>query len=311
MITTRRTFLGALAATGIGAAVSRALPVSAAVPVAQARQSARPDAPDAGGFLRLRDWCVCVPPQEWAEHGAWVIDGVLAALQPARWHSWGIWPGGGLGGRVPGIFSDAYFNRDATRQYLIDHPTREWMLFNEPEIPGQAGMSPELAVDVTLEFIDLARSTGTEWQWMAPSVTLDTEFDGLGWLTDYMLIMRRRKGIMRPGAWGVHPYNCATVADLRQSMRKWWDWYAVWGSGALTVITEVCAEGAGVAGQIAVMDECATMLRRKEVAGMAWASAYLAAAGGVPWQHYPLCVLDTETQTVTLTELGRYWKTLQ
>ena len=262
-------------------------------------------------FLRLRGWCVCVPAQEWAKHGDWVLDGVMAALQPARWHSWGIWPLTDVAGRVPSVFSDEYFSRAATRQYLVDHPTREWMLFNEPEVVSQASMSPELAVEVTLEFIDLARETGTEWQWMAPSVTLDTEHDGLGWLTEYMSIMRRRKGIMRPGSWGIHPYNCATVADLRQSMRKWWDWYVVWGSGALTVITEVCAEGAGVAGQIAVMDECAAMLRRKEVAGVAWASAYLASADGVPWQHYPLTTLHSETHTVALTELGRHWKALQ
>ncbi|MBK9219291.1 MAG: hypothetical protein IPL70_13255 [Uliginosibacterium sp.] len=281
------------------------------VPVANANPSTQPEAPDAGGFLRLRGWGVCVPSQEWAQHGAWVIDGVMAALQPARWHSWGIWPATDIDGRVPGVFSDQYFNRDATRQYLIDHQTREWMLFNEPEVPGQAGMTPELAVDVTLEFIDLARSTGTEWQWMAPSVTLDTEHNGLEWLTEYMLIMRRRKGIMRPGSWGVHPYNCGTVADLRQSMRQWRTWHEVWGSGAPTVITEVCAEGAGVAGQMLVMNECAAMLDLGEVAGVAWASAYLAAAGGVPWQHYPLCVLDTETQTVTPTDLGRRWKELQ
>ena len=280
-------------------------------PAVQAQQSARPDAPDAGGFKRLRGWCVCVPPQEWAQRGQWVIDGAMAALQPKRWHTWGIWPATDVAGRVPGVFSDQYFDRAATRRYLADYPAREWKLFNEPEVASQANMTPAQAVDVTLEFIDLARSVGNEFQWMAPSVTINTSHDWLGWLTEYMLIMRRRKGIMRPCAWGIHPYNCATVADLRQSMRKWWDWYAVWGSGALTVITEVCAEGAGVAGQMLVMNECAAMLQRKEVAGMAWASAYLASADGVPWEYYPLCTLDIESKTVALTDLGRHWKALQ
>ena len=40
----------------------------------------RTDAPDAGGFARLRGWCVCVPAQEWARYGDWVLDGAMAAL---------------------------------------------------------------------------------------------------------------------------------------------------------------------------------------------------------------------------------------
>lgn len=313
-MTTRRAFLATAGAAAIAAIAG------VRVPSVKAQQRAHPAAPAAGAFLRLRDWGVCVPSQEWAQHGAWVIDGVMAALQPARWHTWGIWPATDIAGRVPGVFSDQYFNRPATRQYLIDHQTREWMTFNEPEIPAadktMSGLSPEymtpaLAVDVTLEFIDMARSTGTEWQWAAPSVTLDTEFDGLGWLTEYMTIMRRKKGIMRPGAWGIHPYNCPTADRLRQSMARWWAWWNVWGSGAPTVITEVCAEGSSVAGQIAVMNECKRMLQDGEVAGVAWASAYFAASSGTDWQYYPLTTLHPETQTVTLTELGRHWQTLQ
>ena len=271
----------------------------------------RTDAPDAGGFLRLRGWCVCVPPQEWAQRGQWVIDGALSVLQPKRWHTWGIWPATDVAGRVPGVFSDQYFDRAATRRYLADYPAREWKLFNEPEVAGQANMTPERAVEVTLEFIDLARSVGNEFQWFAPSVTLDTSHDGLGWLTEYIIIMRRRKGIMRPCAWGIHPYGCSTVDHLRQSMAKWWTWYEDWGLHAPVVITEVCAEGEGVAGQIAVMDECKAMLQRGDVAGVAWASAYLASASGTNWQHYPLTTLHPETQTVTLTPLGQRWKELQ
>lgn len=271
----------------------------------------QPESPDTGGFLRPRGWGVCVPPQEWAEYGAWVIDGVIAALQPKRWHSWGIWPSGGLAGRVPAVFSDQYFDRDATRQYLADNPACEWMLFNEPDLPQQANMSPEQAVDVTLEFIDMAREVGNEFQWMAPSVTLDTVHNGLEWLTEYMSIMRRRKGIMRPSSWAVHPYTCNSVARLRQSMRNWWNWYEIWGSGADTIITEVCAEDAPLSVQMAVMDECAAMLHSKEVAGVFWFAAYKGISDGAPWQHYPLTVLHPETQTVTLTELGRRWKELQ
>lgn len=94
-------------------------------------------------------------------------------------------------------------------------------------------------------------------------------------------------------------------------MAKWWEWHAIWGSDAPTIITEVCAEDAPVARQIAVMDECAAMLQRKEVAGVMWASAYKGTSDGVPWQHYHLAVLDHDARIVTLSDLGRRWKELQ
>lgn len=312
---------------GIGAGAATAaslLPIgrtSAAAPI-----STTNSLPDAGGFLRLSDWAVCIPPQEWANSGDWVIDGVMEKLKPKSWHSWGIWPAGNVAGRVPAIFSDEYFSREATRQYLTDHPGREWATFNEPEIAGGKKMmpslspdkaavpdymSPELAVDVTLEFIDLAKSVGNEFQWMAPNITLNTSHNGLGWLTEYMSIMRRKKGIMRPCSWGIHPYGCNTVTALRQAMTKWWAWWETWGSGAPTRITEVCAEGEGVAGQILVMNECYRMLRDDEVDAVCWASAYKGTSDGTNWQHYALSVLNHETQTISLTPLGEHWKELQ
>lgn len=279
------------------------------VPAVQAQQRAQPDAPDAGGFLRLGGWAVCVPAQEWAQHGQWVLDGVMAALQPVRWHTWSIWPATNTPNRIPGVFSDTYFDRQATRQHLADHPGCEWIGFNEPDV-GQA-MTPELAVDVTLEFVQMGREVGNDFLFMSPSITLDTSNNGLQWLTEYMSIMRRKNMYMRPSSWGVHPYNCSTVDDLRQSMRKWWAWWDVWGSGAPTIITEVCAQGEDIAGQILVMDECKAMLQRREVAGVAWASAYKGASDGTNWMHYALTTLNVASQIVTLTDLGRHWKGLQ
>lgn len=279
-------------------------------PVGKAKQMP-PTVFDANGSIRPRGWGVCVPAQEWARYGVWMLDGVLGTLQPTGWHSWGIWPLSDASGRMPMVFSDRWFDRSATRSYLVENPGCEWLLFNEPELPAQANMTPQHAVDVTMEFIDMARETGMEWQWMAPSVTLDTSHDGLDWLTEYMTIMRRKMGIMRPASWGIHPYTCNSVARLGQSMRKWWDWYEVWGSGAPTIITEVCAEDAPIVVQMAVMDECAAMLQRKEVLGVFWFAACQSESDNSPWQHYALTTLDTDAQTVTLTDLGRHWKELQ
>lgn len=266
-------------------------------------------APDTS-FIRPRGWCVAVPCNDWADAGDWAINGVLELLQPDAWHSWSIWPHTPTKQRVPVLNSARWHDWAKGREYLRDHPACEWMLFNEPDMPGTA-LPVETAVELTLQFINEAREIGEEFQVMSPNVTIDTEHDGLGWLTEYMSIMRRKKGYMRPSSWGIHPYTCNSVARLRQSMGKWWDWYEVWGSDAPTIITEVCAEDSSVAIQKDVMIECAAMLARKEVLGVAWASAYLSAWDGVPWEHYPLCTLHHDTQTVSLTDLGRQWKELQ
>jgi hypothetical protein len=59
------------------------------------------------------------------------------------------------------------------------------------------------------------------------------------------------------------------------------------------------------------MDECRAMLDRGDVLGVTWATAHQAQADGVPWEHYHLGALDTQTQTYTLTPLGQHWKELQ
>lgn len=62
---------------------------------------------------------------------------------------------------------------------------------------------------------------------------------------------------------------------------------------------------------MAVMRECVDMFDRGEVAGVFWFAAYMGSADGTPWEHYPLTILEPETHTVMLTDLGRHWKELQ
>lgn len=300
----RRTFLATATSAVAGAIAARPY-----APKTYAAQLAVPNAlPGEGSFCRPHGWGVCAPPQPLEDIGPWVGEQALALLQPVRWHTWGLWPEFDIPGRMPVIWSNTLFNRTEVRQRLMQHPGEVWFLPNEPELPLQASMTPGEAVDLTLEFIDIARSVGNPFQWCSPAVTLDTEFDGLAWLTEYMRIMRTSKGIMRPAYWCVHPYASPNVEQLRSSWQKWREWYAIWGSGAPVVLNEACAENASLADQIAVMDEFRAMLDRGEVVGVFWFSAYLS---GMAWPWCDLCDVDVETQTVQLNDLGRHWKELQ
>ena len=307
---------------GIGACAATAaslLPIgrtSAAAPI-----STTNSLPDAGGFLRPYYWSACLPPQEWAAAGDWVMQKTLELLQPARWHSWGNWPQHGYPGRIPAIFSTQYFDHDSVLRRMQANSGEFWMTVNEPEMPDQCNESESAIADLVGDLIDIGRSADTEWQWGAPSVTLTANGgSGLRWLTEWNKIMRRRCGIAKPFAWMIHPYNSGSVSLFHASMDAWWEWYYRdnQGQGAPVVISEVCAEGSLPDVQADVMLECWKLLQNEEkVKGIFWFATYRSGveeqrrSSRNPWQHYHLTTLDHGTQTVAFTELGQYWKELQ
>lgn len=317
-MTTRRTFLATLTATGIGAAAARVLPVSASA--SSTRQPAQPESPDAGAFVRPYDWSAGLPSQEWATGGDWVMQKTLELLQPDHWHSWGNWPDSDYPGRIPAVYSTQYFDKSRVRRIMEAESGLFWMTVNEPEMPDQCDESESAIADLVGDLIDIGRSADTEWQWGAPSVTLTANGgSGLRWLTEWNKIMRRRRGVAKPFSWMIHPYNSGSVSLFHASMDAWWEWYYRdnQGQGAPVVITEVCAEGSDIDVQADVMLECWKALKRGDVKGVFWFAAYRSMieeqrrSPHNPWQHYPLTTLDYETKTVSLTPLGLYWKELQ
>lgn len=308
---------------GIGAVAgaAAAAPIISAATVAPSPNQL-PDAPDAGGFVRPYYWCAGLPSQEWATGGDWVMQKTLELLQPDRWHSWGNWPDSSYPGRIPAIFSTEYFDKERVRRIMESENGLFWMTVNEPEIPGQCDEPEEAIADLVCDLIDIGRDADTEWQWGAPSITLTANGGskgGLAWLTEWNKIMRRRRGVAKPFAWMIHPYNSGSLSLLHQSMDAWWEWYYKdnQGQGAPVVISEVCAEGSGEDVQADVMLECWKMLKLGDVQGIFWFATYRSMveeqrrSRGNPWQHYHLTTLNYETQTVSLTPLGEYWKELQ
>ena len=242
-------------------------------------------------ILRPTGWNVCVAPQD----GVSACNAALGLLSPGVFQAYGLWQAI-AGPRIPVIYSDQLFDRAAVRSWLETCGPATWMLPNEPELPEQANMTVAQGVDLTLEFIDLARSVGNRFQWCAPSVTMTAA--GRAWLTEYASIMRQYKGIHRPAYWCIHPYPSGNLAKSRQSWAAWRSWAATWAAGAPVVISEVCAENSPLADQVAVMNECRAMLTRGEVAGVFW---FIATTGTASWNNAAL------TNDGALTALGARW----
>lgn len=292
-MTTRRSFL----AYGAGAVAAMAAPR-----IALAGKMHVPTVSDIDGpIMAPTGWGVCVPPQQ----GAAAMLAALNLLQPARWHGYGTWPDVAYPGRIPMIYSAELFERATVAAWLEDNPGLTWMLPNEPERPEQAAMTWQQAVDMTLEFENMARVSGNPYRLCSPAVAIGmTDYDGLAWLTNLMTNLRQYHNHWRYAYWCVHPYRSSTLAQFRSSWARWLDWYAVYGSGAQTVISEVCGENAPVSVQMQIMAECRAMLDRGEVAGVYWYAALNTPAGS-PWPNAML------TSAGALTDLGRHWRSLR
>ena len=263
-------------------------------------------------ITRPHGWGVCISPQMVWQHGAWIADQELALLRPTTWLNWNVTPctssREAMAGAafIPMIYGAGMLRK--AQAAIPDQPNTTWLLWNEPDRAEQANMTPTQAYMATLAFLRSAWDMGIGWefQWAAPGVAIDLD-GGLDWLTDYVRLLRRH-GISRPSYWHIHGYRSASLRQFEAGWATWEQWYAAWGGSAPVVLSEVCAEGASLGVQRAVMDECREMLTRGDVAGVYWYSAHQWQG---MWDASALCVVDLDAQTVTLTELGRYWMSLK
>ncbi len=257
-------------------------------------------------------WSVCVSPQLIRQHGTWIADQELALLQPASWLNWNVTPCTTARDTVPeSKFVPMLYSSGMLRKAhaeLPEQPNTTWLLWNEPDRSDQANMTPTQAYTATLQFLRDAWEMGTSWEfrWAAPGVWIDAQ-DGLDWATEYVRLLRRH-GIHRPSYWHIHSYRSPTMGHFARSWRDWQAWYTVWGASAPVVLSEACAEGADFDTQRAVMDEMREMLEREDVTGVYWYSTHRYEN---VWPSSSLCEVDAGTQTVKLTELGEYWKSIK
>lgn len=270
MKTSRRSFVKGSLIAGLGVVASSFVPLISE-PVGASGPSPVSVEMDqdelAGGYIRPYGRNVCLPPQEWFTHGDWVMWKTLELLQPDRWHSWGDWPEHGYPGRIPMVFATRYFDQDRVLRRMQARSGEFWANVNEPEMPNQCFEPAEAIAELTCKLIDLGQRSGSNWQWGSPAITLSTEYNGLAWLTQWLEIMRQKKGIAKPFTWFIHPYTSNTVQRFHDSMGAWWEWYHKPGNGqgAPTVIHEVCAEDADEDTHADVMLECDKLLRSGKI----------------------------------------------
>lgn len=255
---------------------------------------------------RLTGFGVGIPPQLVRREGAWIVEQEFDLLGPRCFFNWGIDPIGERDGFTfaPMVYGAGSSERN-TIERLDQYPGETWLLWNEPERPEQSNIAPEIAAELTRDFLRLAWSVGREFQWAAPGVWLGPDSnDGLEWATIYAKNLRRR-GISRPTYWHIHAYRSPNRQRFFDSMARWHQWYRVWGSGAPVIMSEVCAETGEYEDQVAVMDEVLALLRNGTLAAAMWFSSHV--SDDSQWHNAALCTVDVAAQTVALTALGEHF----
>ena len=253
---------------------------------------------------RPAGWGVCIPKQTIASSTQ--VQQELDLLRPQSYMNWSSVP---FGVETDAVFLpmlwDAGFSRNQLWESLTNDPGQIWLLWNEPERPEQANMTPLEAANLTCEFLSIAQTVDKEFQWAAPGVSVGwDDVDGLGWLTDYMTILRRRRGIMRPAYWHIHSYRSPRKSSFTDGWSKWVEWYNVWGVGAPVILSEVCAEAASIEEQKGMIDLTNILLDTGSITAALWFSTHASRVSN--WVNAALTEMRTDG-TVALTELGRYW----
>lgn len=258
---------------------------------------------------RPNGWSWCAPREFVIGGREYIVAQELELLKPAHWMDWSYLPITPSDVYTPMLWTGNDAGLSGAVNYLAEHPTGETiLLWNEPERPEQANMSPEKARIWTQRFLREMWDTGVEFQWAAPGISINMQdYDGLAWLTEYVRLMRRT-GISRPSYWHIHSYRANTVNQLLCAWDNWLEWWKAWGKDAPVVISEVCAENALVDQQKRIMDACRELLRLGQnggAIGVYWFATH--PTNVVHWPNAYLCELSSEGTDMQLTELGRHW----
>ena len=133
------------------------------------------------------------------------------------------------------------------QQLIRRDPSHLWLVMNEPERRDQANLTPA-------DGADLAKQMRLAGAYIAvPGVIITTQ--GLDWLDDYLAA-----GGPVPAAWHVHLYYAETADGMDRRLETWGDWMVKRDMVRPTIISEFNAQGADVAGQMAMMSHMAKRL---------------------------------------------------
>ena len=132
---------------------------------------------------------------------------------------------------TPSIWNHVY--RPSMRDLVTladDFPGRTWLLYNEPELVGQANTSAHDAAIHVAYWTDAIANNGRT---ACCGVSVDERLPWDDWLNAYLAA-----GGPVPDVWHIHVYAENPVVFERR-LALWWAWHAEHGAGLATIISEV------------------------------------------------------------------------
>ena len=188
------------------------------------------------------------------------IPAMLDALRPGWWYDWRF-ECTGSPGYVPMIWSDGIW---ATHQGTIESliarwPAAFWLLWNEPEIEGQANMEPAMAAALTAQ---IAGDYGINYA--APGVAWGRV--GMEWLNAYLAA-----GGPVPHCWHIHIYWSHTPTEWAEKWASWKAWMQEHNVVRPTIVSETNAWEEGAYGQSRMIAYLADLLATDDLLrAVAW-----------------------------------------
>ncbi|MCB0070015.1 MAG: hypothetical protein KDE20_01095 [Caldilineaceae bacterium] len=187
------------------------------------------------------------------------IPAMLDALRPAWWYDWRF-EQAGAPGYVPMIWSDAIWADHAPVLESLFERRRDlfWLLWNEPELEGQANMAPELTATLT------AKIAAYGIRYAAPGVSWNRT--GMEWMDAYLAA-----GGPVPRVWHIHIYGSLTPAQWHLKWAAWCVWMRENGCERPTIVSETNGWSEGTYGQQRMIEHMATMLETDDLLrAVAW-----------------------------------------
>lgn len=213
------------------------------------------------------------------------IESALNTLHPSWWYDWRF-ENIAHDKYLPMIWSDAIWNNN--QEVLISlfkrWPKKLWLLLNEPELVGQADMSPQDSIDLLNDILIY------DIEYAFPGVSLSS--DGYTWIEEYL-----SKSDILPNYWHVHIYNCRSANEWEDAWNKFKSWMVSNNVVKPVIISETNGWDGSVESQCLVMNKIVETLNSDSLLfSVAWfATRY-------EWNNgYPMLFDDNNA----LTDVGK------
>ena len=117
------------------------------------------------------------------------------------------------------------------------YPNRIWLLWNEPDLFGQAATPAIQAIPHTIQWMDAIGNNGIKaccgTVHLGNSCATLKKTTGIKWLNDYV----NNNGPI-PDVWHIHIYCATSTQDWQSILDEFWQWWTIHGKNKPLLITE-------------------------------------------------------------------------